>query len=193
MPKRIDFIKNTVVGGIVFLIPVIVIVMVFSKASKIMTAVAKPLSKVIPVERFLGIAVLEILALLLVILVCFFAGLVSRRSLGRKIFKSLDENLTKLHPVYSIVKNLVGSFDNSKNAEGMIPVLAKLDDQTQIGFEVERTDNGMVAIFLPGSPNTMSGIVTYMTEDRVERLDIDFLEVNKTLRTLGHGSNKIIK
>lgn len=193
MPKHMDFFRNTVIGGIVFLIPVVVILIVISKATKIMMAVAKPLSKLIPVDRLFGVAILELLALLLVILFCFFAGLIARRSVGKKIFTSLDQNLTKLHPMYSIAKNMVGSFNNNQKTEGMIPVLAKLDDQSQIGFEVERTNNGLVAIFLPGSPNTMSGMVTYLTEDRVERLDIDFLEVNKTLRTLGHGSDKIFK
>ena len=44
-----------------------------------------------------------------------------------------------------------------------MPVVASFDDQSQVGFEVEGLDNGLVADFLPGSPDTWSGTVAYMT------------------------------
>jgi uncharacterized membrane protein len=75
----------------------------------------------------------------------------------------------------------------------LVPVLARFDDQAQVGFEVERLENGLVAVFLPSSPDTLSGTVAYLTEDRVDILNIDFATVTKTLRTLGRGSQQLFK
>ncbi len=68
-----------------------------------------------------------------------------------------------------------------------------MDDQAQVGFEVERLDNGLVAVYLPGSPDTWSGVVAYLTEDRVEVLNVDFATASKTLSTLGRGSHQLFK
>ena len=186
------FIKNTVIGGFIFLIPFVVIFVVIAKALKIMISVAKPISNIVPIESFAGIAIIDLLALLIIVVLCFIAGLLARGSFGKNTFKSLDNSLANLIPGYSVLKSIADSFKNEQEAEkNLKPVLVKFDDLSQLGFEVEKIDNGLVAVFLPGSPDTWSGSVAYMTEDRVERLNIDLLAVKKTLRTLGNGSNKL--
>ena len=77
--------------------------------------------------------------------------------------------------------------------EFLKPILAKLDDQSQLAFEVERTDNGYVVVYLPGAPDTKSGNVVYLTDDRVEPLDIDFKAITSSLRKLGKGSSTVIE
>lgn len=188
------FIKNTLIGGLIFLIPFVIIFVVIAKAIKIMVGLAKPISKIVPIESFAGIAIIDILAILLIVVLCFLAGLVARSSIGKNSFKALDDMLANFIPGYSILKTIANSFKTEEEAEkNLKPVLAKFDDLSQLGFEVEKIDNGLVAVFLPGSPDTWSGSVAYMTEDRVERLDIDLLAVKKTLRTLGNGSNNLFE
>ena len=38
-------------------------------------------------------------------------------------------------------------------AKNMQPVLVRFDDNSQLGFEIERLDNGQVVIYLPGAPD----------------------------------------
>jgi len=96
-------------------------------------------------------------------------------------------------PVYAFVKGFTGSIEEDEEKKVLIPVLVRLDDQAQIGFEVERLDNGLVAIYLPGSPDTWSSVVAYLTEDRVEVLYFDFTTASKTLRIPVRGSNQLFK
>jgi len=67
--------------------------------------------------------------------------------------------------------------------------LVRFDDNTQIGFEVERLDGGNVVIYLPGAPNPWSGSVVYFEADRVTPLGITAAEAFGSLRKLGRGSN----
>ncbi len=192
MKKNVSFLKTTLLGGLIFLIPVVVITVVLGKAINIMLVFAKPLEKLVPFESMGGIAIIDILAFFIVILLCFLAGLSTRSSTGKRAFNWIDSKLIVLIPGYVILKGFATTIDKDSEEIDKIPVFVKLDDQTMMGIEVERLENGLVTVYLPGSPDTWSGTVAYMTEDRVERLNIDYLEASKILRNLGHGSKKIV-
>jgi len=193
MKKKSSFLKTTLIGGLIFLIPFVILVAVIGKALKVMIFFAKPLAQMLPFEAVAGIAVINILALLVMILLSFIAGLLARSAPGRRAFKWLDQKLMAIIPGYAFIKGFTGSMEEGEDKKVLVPVLIRLDDQSMIGFEVERLDNGLVAVYLPGSPDTWSGTVAYMTEDRVEKLDTDFATASKTLRTLGRGSNLVFK
>ncbi len=193
MDKHVGFLKTTIIGGLIFLIPFVLIVSVLGKAIKTMIVVARPLEKMIPLESIGGIAVIHILAILLLVFLCFLAGLFARSSAGKRGFNWLDSKLIMMIPGYSFIKGFTGTIEKDESKTVMIPVLAKLDDQTLLGFEIERLSEGQVVVFLPGSPDTTSGTVAYMTEDRIQKLDIDFAATYKILRTLGRGSEQFFK
>ena len=50
---------------------------------------------------------------------------------------------------------------------------------------------GNVVVFLPGAPNPWSGSVVYVSEDRVESLDMAPIDAVKNIRVLGRGSAKL--
>ena len=79
MSNRLDFFKNTVIGGLIFLVPIVVVIVVLGKAYKIMMVVAGPLDGLIPVDRVGGIALANLVAIVILVLCCYFAGLAARR------------------------------------------------------------------------------------------------------------------
>jgi len=80
---------------------------------------------------------------------------------------------------------LTGPFADERD-EGKVlkPIIAKVDDQSQPAFEVERADDGTVVVYVPGAPDSRSGNVVYLTPDRVEPLNITFAEVTKKLEAI---------
>ena len=67
-------------------------------------------------------------------------------------------------------------------------MLVRFDDQFQLAFEVDRASDGLVAVYVPGSPNPRSGVVSYVTGDRIRPLDAKFKAVLKVYHDLGRGS-----
>lgn len=57
MEKKDSFIKTTVIGGLIFLIPFVIIVSILGKAIKTMVVVARPLDKMVQLESIGGIGV----------------------------------------------------------------------------------------------------------------------------------------
>ena len=66
------------------------------------------------------------------------------------------------------VKGMTGEIHDEDAEEVLKPVLVRFDDQFQLAFEVDRTADGLVAVYLPGSPDPRSGAVSYVTGDRIQ-------------------------
>lgn len=177
--KSFGFLKTTAIGGLIFLLPLIVIGILVGQIAPIVLAVAKVLSNssYIDTSDKAGVALLFALSIAIVVLMCFLAGMIARWSIGQKLSRFMEKNLIILFPRYAIYREqLKGSIGGEHNKPELIPVLVRFDDVTRIAFEAERTECSLVSIFLPGSPDPWSGNVIFMTPDRVDRLDIPFSE-----------------
>ncbi len=185
-------IKTTILGGLVFLIPLIIVIVLVTKIFEVMGKLAAPFSGLIPVDSIGGIATANIVTVLAILVVCFVAGLVATSAFGRKIYQSLDEKLLMLWPRYAFIKSATEGMSPDEIQKTLQPVRVNLDDQSQIAFEVERNDNGLVTVFVPGSPDPWSGTVVHVTEDRIEKLDANFNAVVKSLRKAGRGASDLL-
>jgi uncharacterized membrane protein len=190
MKRLVEFVKSTVVGGLVFLVPVIVLVYVVGKALIFAKKVAEPVSTHLPVGTIVGVAVVDLIGLALIMAICFLAGLMARSSLARAVVNQAEDRFLWKLPVYGMVKGVTESI-GEEGSESLKPVLAKLDDAAQIAFEIERLSDGRVVVFLPGSPDAWSGSVMIMTEDRIEPLQASLVAAVQNLRARGRGTREL--
>ena len=187
------FIKTTIIGGFVFMVPLVIVAAVVGKALEIMTLVAKPMGNRIPVDSIRGVAVGNLLALLVLALLCFVTGLIAKSKMAKKVYHSLDSALLAI-PGYAFIKGFTDSMtDSQEAAKFLIPVFVRFDDYEQIGFELERLKQGKVVVYLPGAPDPRSGSVVYLGADRVKRLDITVAQASNNLRHLGRGSQQFLE
>lgn len=183
-----NLIENTIIGGLVFMVPIIVIIMILGKAFELMLKVARPIEKLIPIESIGGIAFVNLLAMFAILVVCFVAGVIARSPLAKKFYQTIDSGLLAI-PGYAFIKAYTDSMKlGETEAKSMQPVLVRFDDNSQLGFEVERLDNGQVVIFLPGAPDPWAGTVVYFEAGRVKKLDLSASEAISNIRRLGRGS-----
>ena len=184
------FIKTTIIGGLVFMVPVVIVTAVVGKALEIMKRVATPMGHMLPVDSIGGVAVGNLLALSALALLCFFAGLVAKSKLAAKVYRSLDNMLLAI-PGYAFVKGFTdGMADTQESTKSLIPVLVSFDDHEQIGFEIERLAQGKVVVYLPGAPSPWSGSVVYFSSERVKRLDLTVAQASNNIRRLGRDSQR---
>jgi len=189
----VKFLKTTVIGGILFLVPIIIFIAVIGKAVRLIKKLATPLSVLIPLDSIGNIVVVDLLALGIVLLICFLAGLAAKSTLARKSVGNLESRVLSKIPAYGLLKSKIDAIVQPEKAEGLEPVLARFDDYWQIVFEVERIQGGLVAIYLPGAPDPWSGSVCFVTEDRIQPLELALLPVVKTLKSLGKGSSEQLR
>ena len=136
----LKLIRTTVVGGIIFLIPIAIFVAVIGQGLKITGALAKPVADVLPVNVIGGIATAHVLAVALLLLICFMAGLLARLALARNAVDALEANVLVRLPAYALLKTKTQSMLSPEDIEGMSVVVVRFDDLWQIGFEIERIE-----------------------------------------------------
>jgi uncharacterized membrane protein len=184
-------VRTTVVGGLVFLVPFAITLLVFGKVFTFMRRLAGPLSTRIPIESVGGIALANILALAIMLAACFLAGIVATSSWGQRIYRRVDEKMLDLIPRYAFVKSMTEGLGGQDEVT-LKPVLVRFDDISQIAFEVERGPGDLVTVYLPGSPDPWSGSVALVTSDRIDALAESFAPVVKSLRKVGKGASALI-
>ncbi len=183
-------IRTTIIGGAAFLVPVVVILMVIRKALEFTHAMAQPFALWIPLDTVGGMAVGNLLAILMLIVICFAGGVVARRAAGRQFSEAMEAKLHAIYPRYTVIRGMT-QFLRDGGEEPFKVVLARFDDNAQVAFEIERSANGLVTLFLPGAPDPWSGSVIHMSEERVTPLDTEFKAVTKNLKAIGKGLGEI--
>ncbi len=84
------FLRMTVLGGILFLTPIVVLVFILGKAFDFARRALKPVAAIIPDRLVSGAPTEAILAIVLIALLCFLAGLFARTRPAQRIVAELS-------------------------------------------------------------------------------------------------------
>ena len=187
-----NFIRTTILGGLVFLVPVVAFALVIDTVFQFMLAVAEPMADVFPIDFVGGVAIANIIAALIILLICFIAGLIARAGPAQKLADTVENAILSKIPGYSLVKGLASSLTPEKTAD-MHPVLVTLGYSRRVGMEVENIGDDRVAVYFPGSPNAWSGEVHVVGREQVERLEKPLGVVIEHAEQLGKGSSDILR
>lgn len=90
MKPESNFIKTTLVGGILYLVPVVVVLLVVGKAIQMARQLIAPISHRLDAISILGFDGARIASILLVLVLCFLAGLFSRTPAARASVRLLE-------------------------------------------------------------------------------------------------------
>lgn len=193
MRHTIAPLKTTLIGGALFLVPLVLVVAIVGYAVGMAYRILKPLAEwTITFNDPLALSLAGVAAVMLVILLCFLGGVAARWALAQRVTQWIEDRLNDIYPRYAVLKSMAQGYGLSDGGHALIPVLARYDDRVQIAFEVERAKNGLVTLFLPGSPDPWAGTIAHMTAERITPLDTDFDTVMKSLQWLGRGSAVIL-
>jgi uncharacterized membrane protein len=186
--------RTTVLGGVLFLLPVIVIFVILRQAVALIKPAMAPLVSRFPERPIAGVSVATLAAVAALVVICFLAGLIARSGPARKVTGLLEWTLLAQLPGYMLVKSFFTGVAQFGDAEGGVStVLARIEDAWQLAFLVETHDDGMRTVFVPGAPSPTSGSVYYLSADRVRPVDIPIQQAVGTIRRLGAGSEDLLR
>lgn len=189
--SRMALAKTTLIGGALFLVPLVVLIMVLGKAIGVMMVVATPMADVLPIDTVGGVALANLLALLGVLVVCYIAGLVARIAMAGKAVKALESRVLMNIPGYTMVKGITSGLDPAES-EGMKPVLLTLGSAQRIGLEIEVLADGRSVVYIPSPPSTWSGITQILPAEQVEYLDVSIMTIMEYTEQFNRGTDALL-
>jgi uncharacterized membrane protein len=185
------FLKTTMVGGVLFLLPLAVVLMVLGYALGLASKVAQPISDRFDLQQWgdlAGVGLVTVLSALVLVFVSFAAGIVARTYLGERITRWFESSLLGRLPQYQMLKSMAEGLAQFENARGIKPALISIEGGWQIGYLLESLENGWLSVFLPQAPTPMSGNIMYLPADRVRPLSITMVEAMSIIKRIGVGS-----
>lgn len=190
------FAKTTVLGGLLFLVPFVVLFVVLEKAVHLAQRALAPLAQHFPEGTVAGFTVATLAALGLLLVVCFLAGLAARTGAGRRIAQEIERTVLARLPGYVMFKGMVGDMGQLAQLDAQVSteaVFARLEDAWQIGFLMDRLASGELAVFVPGAPSPMSGALYFLPADRVRSSGLSVREATALLRRIGGDSAALLR
>lgn len=188
----LKIVRTTVLGGVAFLIPVMVVGFVLGQAVSVVRGLLTPVIALLP-TTWLDHALLTTGAAILVLIgVCFAAGLIARTDAAQALVQRLETRILSRIPFYTVLKTRAEALLQAEQVGSLKPVVVRLDDAWQLAFEVERIDEEYVAVFTPGSPDPWAGALLVVSKDRVSELDLSIPIVERLCHRLGQGSGEAL-
>ena len=195
MERMKTFIKTTLIGGIGVILPIVILVLVFSWLFRFVTRNIKPLTNIIFADPdAIGIFA-DIISIILIITVCFLVGAIVKTKLGHYIHDSIEKMLLKKIPGYNIAKDTVEQFIGREEMPFASVALVKLFDNDTLvtGFITDKHANGSYTVFVPTGPNPTSGNIIHVKPENVFKVDVPVEHAMKSIIACGAGSNKLIE
>jgi uncharacterized membrane protein len=185
-------ITTTLIGGVVFLLPVVVTLAVLGQALALMARVVQPVAAMFPDRQVGGVALASLVAMLMLLLLCYGAGLLARAALGRTLSASFEDRLQTIYPRYTVIKGMTQALGVDGVKSDLKTVLVSFDDHQILAIEVERLPDGRVVVFLPGAPDPWSGNVVMVPQERVAAVPVEIGALHRSLKSIGRGSAALL-
>lgn len=188
---RIHFLRTTLVGGILFLVPISLLIVVLAKPLAMAKKVVAPLAEHMPFDSLVGLETPAVLAILLMLFCCFVAGLVARTSLARNGIRKIESSILSKVPGYEFIKGATEGLLGTESKVTFPVVVLNTDEIRQIALLIETGDDGLVTIFIPEAPSPRAGGVFFVPAESITPLDVPFMSAMMCIKHFGKGSTKL--
>jgi uncharacterized membrane protein len=183
-----EFTKTTIVGGVLVVVPFWLSLLLLAKAIGAIFALISPVTAQLPPDMQLR----RIVAVLIVIAVCFVAGLIIRTGPGLRAKTALDRYLLERIPGYTLLRGLAGRVTGHGEGETFAVALVEIEDALVPGFIVEEHADGKFTVFVPSVPTPAAGSVYILEPARVHLVDVPFTKAVGVISKWGAGSRDLL-
>ena len=187
--RALQFVKTTIVGGLVFLLPFAFVFFVISYVIGYLLPLFHRIAARLDMPLLRGVTLVVVLLTAFLIAICFLAGLVAQSALGGRLRQWIETNLLGRVPVYRLVQS-VG--DELGGHSATMQVALVWTDGWQLAFIMERHPDGYATVVVPDAPHAMGGTVLYLPEDRVHPVNAKVADVLAIQRRMGLGSAQLL-
>ena len=190
------FFITTLMGGLLVILPVVVILWAFNMLIKFVVSNITPVTMI--VDKFISVKYLpEIISAIVIVVICFLVGLAVRTKLGNWIHINVEEKVLTKIPGYSMVKGAINQLisTDKKTKPFSQVVLFKLfnNDVLLTGVITDDEDEEYVTIFCATAPNPTSGFIYHVLRKDVFLIDVGVEDTMRTVFSGGSGSSMLIK
>ncbi len=194
-----NFFRTTLLGGIIVILPTIILVFAFRWLFGVVANGIRPLTNLVVDNTDFPEQYDELISTLIVLVVivlgCFLVGLFVRTRLGQIFYTGLEKSVLSRAPGYKMIKETVNQFLGKKESPFASVALVQIfeNDTKVTAFITDRHDNGEVTVFVPTGPNPTSGFIYHLDAKYVHPVDVSVEDAMRSVISCGAGSGALVK
>jgi uncharacterized membrane protein len=184
MKTLTKFLKMTLVGGLLVVLPLWVSLLLLLKAIKGAMAMLLPIAKLLP-QWFVHE---KVAALGLLLVICFVVGLLARTRPGKQVGEWLSGHILDRIPGFSLVRGMTRQLAGKKDEESFQPALVEIEEALVPAFIIEKHSDGQFTVFVSSSPTPMAGAIYILQPERVHPVDVPLRKAMVCVTKWGAGA-----
>ena len=145
MQKILSFLKTTLLGGVLVILPAWLTVLLLVKVLMKLEVFVKPVSSHLPREA----AHPRIMTVLLLVALCFVVGAMLRTAIGRQVERALEDNVLCRLPGYTTLRGVAQEMADLEHDRGFKPALIEIEEALAPGFIIEEHADGRFTVLFP--------------------------------------------
>ncbi len=188
------FIKTTLIGGLVVILPATIIVGVFTWLIRKVTDLIQPLTDILLAKSSIAEILADLIVIAMIIGFCFLLGMAVKTGVGKFVQNKLEAKLTRFAPGYSLVKETVLQFLGKKKSPFSSVALVQIFENRTLAtaFVTEEHEGDMYSVFIPTGPNPTSGQIYHLEGTYVHPVDVKVEDAMRSIISCGAGSGPLV-
>lgn len=188
------FVKSTLLGGIVVLLPLAIIVFIFKWLIELVVNAVQPLSDLLIEKAGIYDWAAYLIVVLIVIFVLFLLGLIVKTQFGSFMHRFVEKRILKSAPGYSMIKEIVAQLLGKEKPPFSQVALVDLYDNKALAtaFVTDVHNDGNYTVFVPAGPNPLSGNIYHLKAECVHIVDVPVEEAMRSIISCGAGSSRFV-
>ena len=188
MKRAIDFLKTTLLGGVIVVLPAWLAVLLVLKVLAHLEIFVKPVSSHLPHS----VAHPRVIAILVLVALCFLVGAAIQTTIGAKAERVAERLVLERIPGYTVLRSLASRLSDLAETASFQPALVEMEEALVPAFIVEQHSADRSTVFIPSVPTPMAGAVYIIDNSRVHPLDLPAVSVMQCISKWGGGSDKLV-
>jgi uncharacterized membrane protein len=190
----IQFVKTTLVGGFFVVLPMVLLYILMGELFDAAIALGTPIADLLPEDAFGDKDTAQVVAVLLLLVVCFLTGLVLRTRTGNRILKWLENKVLEPIPGYTVLRDLSNRFAGDESKDFFQPAILSGSGgiKTPV-LIVEEHAGGDYSVLIPIAPTPMLGTIQIARRNLVQKVDLPVTEALECFWHWGVGTEKLTR
>lgn len=197
MKRLVKFLRTTFLGGMIILLPVVVTFLFLRWLFDFAIGLIEPLTRMLMEQSKLQKFFADILVVVLILLVCFFIGLIVKTKFGRYIHRVVEDKILEVAPGYSLFKETIKQFLGKDRAPfsqvALVQVFGDSSRTLMTGLVTDESpDQGYYTVYVPSGLNPTTGLIYHVEAKYVFLVDVPVEDAMRSLISCGGGSTDLI-
>ncbi|WP_330442650.1 hypothetical protein [Flavobacterium sp. C4GT6] len=177
--------RAVILGGLFLVIPLVLILIIINHAIQILIPLGQKISDGLNIHSVFGAATLTVICVLLIIFLCYVAGMLIQIGLVRQWGKKMEQQLFLVVPSLQVLKYRLID-ENRAGVEGAWKaILLKDGDFYLLAFITDKGDDKFMSVFIPDAPNMGGGEIRFVEKATCEYEPISMHVAMSALNSFG--------